>query len=47
VIEVGMGEHNSVESLHIDGRRRPVAQAQLLEALEKAAVDQDARAVAL
>ena len=42
VIEVRVREDNGIDPRRIDGKRPPVAIAQLLEPLEQAAVDQDA-----
>jgi hypothetical protein len=40
VVEVGVGQDDSVDVRRRDRQRRPVAQTQLLEALEQAAIDQ-------
>ena len=40
VVEVGVGQDDRVHAVRRDRQRVPVAQAQLLEALEQAAVDQ-------
>jgi hypothetical protein len=41
VVDVRVGEDDRVDARRIERRRRPVAQAQLLEALEEAAIDED------
>jgi hypothetical protein len=40
-------QHDGVDPLRVDRQRRPVAQTELLEALEQSAVDQDAVIVRL
>ena len=40
VIEMGMGENNGVDGARLRGKRRPILQAQRLEALKQAAVDE-------
>ena len=44
VVEVGVAQHHGVDRRRLDRKRRPVALAQRLVALEQAAVEQDARA---
>ena len=43
VIDVGVGEHDGIDRLGRDRQRLPIAQPQLLKALEQAAVHQDGR----
>ena len=43
MVDVGVGEHDRVDGLGRDRQRLPVAQAQLLESLEQAAVHQNGR----
>ena len=43
VVEVGVAEHHGVDRRRLDRKRRPVALAQRLVALEQPAVEQDAR----
>lgn len=45
VVQVGMGQHHGVDLVRRDGQALPIAQAQLLVALEQAAIDQQALAV--
>jgi hypothetical protein len=42
VIDVGVGQQHVVDRAQVEGRRLPVAQAQFLQALEQAAVHEDA-----
>ena len=44
VVEMGVRQHHGIEAARLDGERLPVAQPQLLQALEETAVDQHARA---
>jgi len=45
MVQMGMGQHHGIDLVRRDGQRLPVAQAQLLVALEQAAIDQQALAV--
>ena len=45
MIEMSVGENDGVDALGVDEERRPVAQAQLLVALEQTAIDEDALSV--
>ena len=45
VIEMGVGEDHRLNVARVDGKRRPVLEAQRLEALKQAAVDQELAAV--
>ena len=47
VVQMGMGEQHRIDRGRLDGKLRPVALAQLLVALEQAAIDQDALASGL
>ena len=40
VVEMGMGEDDGVDAARLDRKRRPILQAQRLEALKQAAVDE-------
>jgi hypothetical protein len=42
-VEVRMADHDGIDGLHIDRQRLPVALAVQLQALEQAAVEQEAR----
>jgi hypothetical protein len=47
MVDMGMGEQHGIDACRIDRQRSPVAQAQLLEALEQAAIHQQPRAAEL
>jgi hypothetical protein len=47
MIEMGMREHDGIDGFGQDRKRRPVTQAQVFEALEHSAINQDALAVHL
>ena len=42
VVEMRVGEHDRIDARRIDRERRPVAEAQLLQPLKQATVDEDA-----
>ena len=41
VVEMGVGENNGVDTARFDRERRPILEAQRLEALKQTAVDED------
>src|SRR5512145_340090 len=45
MVEMGMGENDRIDAARFDWKRRPVLQAQRLESLEQAAIDQQFPAV--
>ena len=45
VIDMRVGEDDGVDGFGRNRQRRPVAQAQLLQALEQSAIEQDAMAI--